>query len=181
MLAIVSGEDFIIAFQDESSPQTTSNTDRVWFNGKPIMIKNTTKIKSNAMDFYPLNGTPVIEFPVSSKKEDMCNFLESVRRWNGDRPIVMVIDNFAVHHSKAVAAKAAELKIHLVFLPPYSPDLNPIEFIWKTVKKVVSRTRIIDRAHMISLLEENFETEARKLSYSGSWTSKFLCGISVNS
>lgn len=29
--------------------------------------------------------------------------------------------------------------IELVFLPP-APDLNPIEFIWKTVKRVISGT-----------------------------------------
>ena len=181
MLAIFSDEDVIIGFQDEASPQTTSNTERVWFKGKPVMIKNTAKIKSNAMGFYPINGTPVIEFPESSKKGDMCRFLESVRRWNDDRPIVMVIDNFMVHHSRAVSEKAAELDIHLVFLPPYSPDLNPIEPVWKSLKKVISRTRIVDRVHMTSVLEEHFLTEAGKGSYFRSWRSKFLCGVIVKS
>jgi transposase len=170
----VTGYDAIIGFQDESSPQTTANTERVWSKGKPITIKNTTKIKSNAVGFYPVNGMPVIEFPESSKTKDMCLFLESVRRWNDDRPIIMVIDNFAVHHARAVSSKAEELNIRLVFLPPYSPDLNPIEFVWKSLKKVISRTRIIDREHMTSVLEEQFLTETRKRSYFKSWESKFL-------
>lgn len=165
----------IIGFQDESSPQTTSNTRRVWYKGKPSMIKNTDKVKANAMGFHPINGTPVIEFPEPSKREDMCRFLESVRRWNDDRPIVMVIDNFAVHHSLAVREKAAELNIRLVFLPPYSPDLNPIEPVWKTLKGLISVTRITDRAHMISVLEEEFMKEACKGSYFGSWEAHFLC------
>jgi putative transposase len=35
-----------------------------------------------------------------------------------------------------VKERAKELGVHIVYLPPYSPDLNPIEFIWKSVKRV---------------------------------------------
>jgi len=164
----------IIGFQDESSPQTTANTVRLWSRDKPKITKNTKRIKANASGFYAMNGTSVIEFSESSKKEDMCLFLESVRRWNDDRPIVMVTDNFAVHRSADVGRKAAELDIHLVFLPPYSPDLNPIEYIWKSLKRVVSKTRITDREHMTSVLEGHFKTEASKLSYSAYWRALFL-------
>jgi transposase len=122
-----------------------------------------------------MNGNSVIDFPDSSKKEDMCLFLESVRRWNDDRPIVMIMDNFSVHRSVAVSQKAAELDIHPVFLPPYSPDLNPIEFIWKSLKRAVSKTRITDRGHMTSVLEEHFTTEASKPSYFAHWETVFLC------
>ncbi|VUT28140.1 MAG: hypothetical protein SYNGOMJ08_00702 [Candidatus Syntrophoarchaeum sp. GoM_oil] len=37
-----------------------------------------------------------------------------------------------------VRLMAEKLEIYLVYLPPYSPDLNPIEFIWKSIKRVVS-------------------------------------------
>lgn len=167
--------DPIIGFQDESSPQTIANTVRLWSPEKPRMRKNTSRIKANASGFYAMNGNSVIEFPYSSKKEDMCSVLESMRRWNGERPIIMITDNFAVHRSKAVSEKAAELDIHLVFLPPYSPDLNPIEFIWKTLKRLISKTRIIDRPHMISMMEEQFRIETSKSSYFESWERKFLC------
>jgi len=168
-------EDRIIGFHDESSPQTTANTVRFWHSKKVRITKNTSKIKANASGFYAMNGNSVIEFPPSSKKEDMCLTLESIRRWNDDRPIVMITDNFAVHHSAVVAQKADELNIHIVFLPPYSPDLNPIEFVWKSLKRVVSKTRIIDRTHMTSLLEERFIAETSKRSYFESWETKFLC------
>ena len=41
-------EEVIIGFMDESSPQTTANTRRLWSFGKPTIYKNTDKIKANA-------------------------------------------------------------------------------------------------------------------------------------
>jgi transposase len=40
--------------------------------------------------------------------------------------------------------KAKELGLYLVYLPPYSPDLNPIEFIWKSIKRVLSISAVGD-------------------------------------
>jgi len=37
-----------------------------------------------------------------------------------------------------VKEEAEKMNIVLVYLPPYSPDLNPIEFVWKGVKRIVS-------------------------------------------
>ena len=51
------------------------------------MVKNTDRIKANSMGFYAIGGNSVIEFPQHSKAEDMCMFLESVRRWNDERPM----------------------------------------------------------------------------------------------
>jgi transposase len=50
-------------------------------------------------------------------------------------PISMVMDNARYQHCKAVKAHAAKLDIELLFLPPYSPNLNLIERVWKLTKK----------------------------------------------
>ena len=44
-----------------------------------------------------------------------------------------------------------------VFLPPYSPDLNPIESIWKSIKKVISREFIKDVDHLKFIIKRTFE------------------------
>jgi len=49
-------------------------------------------------------------------------------------PITVVLDNAAYQRCALVRDKAAELGIHLLFLPPYSPNLNLIERLWKFVK-----------------------------------------------
>lgn len=53
------------------------------------------------------------------------------------RPCVVVVDNYAVHRAQAVrdalpALTAAD--VTFFYLPPYSPELNPIEPLWRQVK-----------------------------------------------
>lgn len=54
-------------------------------------------------------------------------FLEKVRLTSGDIPVSIVLDNARYQHCQAVKDKAAELGISLIFLPPYTPNLNIIE------------------------------------------------------
>jgi len=52
-----------------------------------------------------------------------------------DLPITIVLDNARYQRCRFVQSLAAELGIELLFLPPYSPNLNLIERLWKFVKK----------------------------------------------
>lgn len=54
---------------------------------------------------------------------------------NKKKIIVLILDSLRAHKADKTKRKARELGIKLVFLPPYSPDLNPVEFIWKTIKR----------------------------------------------
>lgn len=49
---------------------------------------------------------------------------------------------------------------------PYSPDLNPIEFLWKSVKRIVSRTLIASEMRLKALIERTFEEISMFNSYS---------------
>ena len=163
----------MIGFQDESSPQTTANTVCLWCPEKPHVVRNTTKLRANLFGFYPLNGIPVLQAPMESKKEDMMDFLRAVRSANGDRTIVMVLDNCMTHRAAAVRELADSLDIRLVYLPPYSPQLNPIEFIWKSLKRVVSKNMFLDRDQLVGEMEARFLEEASKSTYAGWWRSVF--------
>jgi transposase len=50
--------------------------------------------------------------------------------------VVLVIDNASFHHSYAAQAALSlfEDRVLVVWLPPYSPDMNPIERFWKHLK-----------------------------------------------
>ena len=69
--------------------------------------------------------------------EAVCELLEKLHHRYRDRPIVLVLDNARYQKCQLVLDKARSLHIQLVFLPPYSPNLNLIERLWKFVKKDV--------------------------------------------
>ncbi|MHC1574103.1 MAG: transposase, partial [Candidatus Syntropharchaeales archaeon] len=64
-------------------------------------------------------------------------------------------DNFSTHVSNRVKKEGEQLGMYLVYLPPYSPDLNPIEFVSKSIKRRFSR-------------------HAESLSFAKSWIEKFI-------
>lgn len=178
MINLCSGD--VIGFLDESSPQTTSNTVRLWSFNKPAIVKNTGHIKANTFGFYTLNGVSVVDFHEESKKENVCLFLEKVREHNAGARIIILIDNFRSHHALDTLEYAEMLDIHLVFLPPYSPDLNPIELIWKDVKKVISTNFIISKEEMRTLINETYTELSKKLSYANAWIDKFLTPLNIS-
>ena len=47
---------------------------------------------------------------------------------------VIVLDNATFHRKKVLKSLAKKRKCHVLFLPPYSPDLNPIEKKWSNTK-----------------------------------------------
>lgn len=159
---------------DETSPQTTANTVRVWSFTKPKMVKNTNKYKTNGFGFYSINGNSIIDFKEDSKKEKVCEFLEQVKARNSNKDIIIILDNFKSHHANLVTAKANSLNILLIYLPPYSPDLDPIEFIWREIKRAISVTVIKSEEHLKELIYSEFDKNSRSLSYAKSWIEKFL-------
>ena len=66
-------------------------------------------------------------------------FLKRLRSTNKDAGKIHVIwDNAGYHRSHRVKEHAKILSIELHYLPPYSPNLNPIERLWKIMHEAVS-------------------------------------------
>jgi len=57
-----------------------------------------------------------------------------------DRQIVIVLDNYRIHKAKAVVELVRKFKarLRLYFLPTYSPQLNPIERLWRHCRRNVT-------------------------------------------
>ena len=166
--------DVVWGFQDESAQRISSRTARLWSVGKPVRRTNTDRINANIFGFYAVRGNSVASFPEHSKTADMCGFLDAVREANGDRKVVMILDNGPVHHLKAVLEHAEGLNIHFVFLPPYCPQFNPIELVWKSIKRVVSGMFILERYQLIDVVREIFMNETSKTSYLEGWMKTFF-------
>lgn len=53
---------------------------------------------------------------------------------------VLVMDNASFHHSERISQMCADAGVKLVYLPPYSPDLNPIEEFFAELKGFIRRS-----------------------------------------
>ncbi len=64
--------------------------------------------------------------------------IESPEGWKRERPLMVVLDNYAVHKSRVVEEAWAQLEaasVQLVYLPAYSPELSRIEPDWNDIKQ----------------------------------------------
>lgn len=61
-------KNVVIGFLDASSPQSTANTQRVWFFTRTRIIKNTSKFRANTFGIYSPNGNSILTFRDHSKK-----------------------------------------------------------------------------------------------------------------
>jgi transposase len=167
-------QDCIVGFLDEARPQTTDNRQRFWSFGKPRMPRNTTKYRANTFGFYPVNGKEVVEFMQRSTVPYVCEFLRMVRDRNPGRRIVMFLDNFMSHKANATRRFAEMLDIELVFIPVYSPQLNPIELIWKSVRRRVSQIMAKTEWSFRESIRTSFHRLAKRDSFMRGWLDVFM-------
>jgi len=109
--------------------------------------------------------------------DSICELLRAIRAKNpDDKKITLIMDNAAYNRSGKVKILARKLKINLFYLPPYSPNLNPIERLWKFMKKKVLYNKYYEhlsefeaacmnffrgirkyRCELVTLLTDNFQ------------------------
>ena len=124
---------------DESSIVLMPNKRRV-INTKIIKYTPKTQGKlskraKSLFGFMSLNGKDSVMMTDRGNAETLVEFLKIIKSNNPQKRIVVICDNARIHHAKDTGAFLKKENIVFVFLPPYSPDLNPIEFAWKDVKK----------------------------------------------
>lgn len=70
---------------------------------------------------------------------------------------VLVMDNFRVHHIEPVREMLLKAEIRLLFLPPYSPELNPIEEAWSKVKAIFRGFEAKTISSFVDALKETYD------------------------
>lgn len=97
--------------------------------GQPQLVAQswTTKIDSAAFLQFVAQRVAGLPTPLNDLPAD----------YRRDRPCVIVLDNYSVHHAKVVQAvlpTLAAADVHFFYLPPYAPELNAIESLWGQIK-----------------------------------------------
>jgi transposase len=76
--------------------------------------------------------------------ETFLQFLQKViRSKKRGKKIILILDNARYHHATMIQPwlTKSKDKIQLLFLPPYSPDLNNIERVWKMTRRICTHNR----------------------------------------
>lgn len=69
---------------------------------------------------------------------------------------VVIMDNLPAHKVKGIEELIQARGARLIYLPPYSPDLNPIEKCWSKIKTYLRRAKARTRAELEKALAEAF-------------------------
>lgn len=101
--------------------------------------------------------------------ESICELLRKLAALQLNIPITIVCDNARYQKCKLVQELADSLKIELLYLPSYSPNLNLIERLWKLVKKQCLYSKYYPEFSEFKLAISNFidtahQTHKKELS-----------------
>ena len=97
--------------------------------------KNTTILSSIQLD-GTLHDTP---FSGGTTVEHFKHYLKDILLPHLNGNSVLVMDNMKSHHAKAVKNLLDSSGVRYIYLPPYSPDLNPIEKLWSKAKALLRK------------------------------------------
>jgi transposase len=108
---------------------------------KPILTHTAKKFKVNMISAITNTGKSMFAlYDDSIATDNFIDFLEKVIKSN-DKKVFMIVDNLRVHHAKKVKEWEEENKdkIKLFYLPPYSPEFNPDEYLNQDYKSNVHK------------------------------------------
>ncbi len=98
-------------------------------------------------------------FSQTIKRETVIDFLDRVlKQYDGSKPVFIVIDNARIHHNIPQETLDRWMTAHcaqLLYLPPYSPELNLIEIVWNKAKYHWRR--------FVTWTKDSFEAELHEL------------------
>jgi transposase len=132
-----------------------SNTAEVSYKwsekGKQPLIKQK-QYKRERLTLFgsvnPISGEVIVQQAVTGNTITFKRYLKKVIRFYKKQKgmIYMILDNVKFHHAKKLKPflEQNKDKLKLIFLPPYSPDFNPIERVWWYMRKKISNNRYVD-------------------------------------
>jgi len=155
-----------VYFSDSTHPQYNPVISYGWIR-KGVdfdVFTNSGRFHLNINGALCLNDLDIIARTCDKVNGDsICDLLKAVKRKNPfEKKLYLVLDNAPFNRSKKVRALAKELDINLVYLPPYSPNLNPIERLWKFFKKKTLYNQYFESFEEFSKGCVNFFRYARK-------------------
>ena len=104
-------------------------------------------------------------------------FLKKLRRLSSraGRRVVVILDNVRYHHARLHRTwrDSCQKSFALLFMPPYSPELNPVERVWKLTRRMATHNRYFPTLDSVPVAVESVFDPWR----TGNPTLKRLCAL----
>lgn len=133
-----------IYFGDEAGIRSDHHAGTTWApqGQTPVVTATGARFGLNMISaISPAGGLRFMILNGRVAAEQFCEFLGRLMH-GARRPIFLIVDGHPMHRAKKVQRRVEEYggKLKLFFLPPYSPELNPDEYLWNDLKGTVGRT-----------------------------------------
>jgi transposase len=141
-------EDAVIWWGDETAcvsiPSNLKGYAKKGSKIKPILTHPAKKFKINMISAITNTGKTM--FSLYDESINVDRFIEFLQKVidSSDKKVYMIVDNLRVHHAKLVTEWIEEHKnrIAIFYLPPYSPEFNPDEYLNQDYKRNANKNNI---------------------------------------
>jgi transposase len=135
------------------------------FNGVTQLIRRRRKYKIN---FYKINRVRKEILIKNLYDKKLIELIQNERKLN------LILDNAQIHKAEVTRIVADILNINLVYLPIYSPFLNPIEKVWADIKREFYMEYYESVNDIIEVFEKEFYERVNNTSYFEKWGIKYF-------
>ena len=172
-------EAYDLAFLDESGCNTNMTRRYAYSLGgsravdsAPLSKPRNTTILSSIQSDGTLHYTT---FSGGTTVEHFKQYLKDILLPHLNSNSVLVMDNMKSHHAKSVKDLLGSSGVRYIYLPPYSPGLNPIEKLWSKVKAFLRKFKARTLDALPNAIRQAFQMISPS-DYSGWFRS---CGYSL--
>jgi transposase len=164
-----------IYFGDAAHIRSDHHAGRTWGKKGETPVVTSTGARHGMSLISAITSKGHMRFMIKEKGSvNAAVFIEFLKRLiaGADRPIFLIVDRGAAHRAKKTQAfvAACGAKLRLFYLPPYSPDCNPDELVWKhlkadTVGRMVTTSKDDFKTKVVSSMRSLQRTPAKIRSF----------------
>ncbi len=143
-------DDTVFLFEDEFSLSNTATISYGWsIKGVQPLVDCKQNKRERQTGLGSVNiktGQMVVNFADHGNYQSFKKHLKKILKVYANAPkIILCVDNVKYHHARLLKKFLENhQKLELIYLPPYSPDLNPVERAWWLMRKSITHNRYIN-------------------------------------
>lgn len=157
---LMTDPSWVVLASDETRLQLEAEIRRAWLvKGKRTIVKTERSSEhQNYLGFLDQKTGDCQVFPIErGNQTETIGVLKTLMLQYPDQRVCVIWDNARWHKGKLLRAELTKKKklanLHLINFPPYAPDHNPIEHVWRYAKHKISNRG----AQPFTAIKESFE------------------------